>query len=204
FESTLKEVVHAKRLSARKMTELTEISLKLMDRDTQLVSILYRTHKTLPPNAKISSLYVFDALARAARHQVSKQNLIGNIHSPKGNAATFLLKVEGVLEGLFQDMLAIGTAESKDKTQKILDIWAKGNTFPSAILAQLTKLLKGREEVPEIELMPLSTVNPATATMPTSTAPNSTSVLDPQAALLALLTQAATATMASSSECASY
>jgi hypothetical protein len=81
--------------------------------DTQLVSILYRTHKSLPTPAKVSSLYVFDALSRAARNQVNKQGLTGDINSEKGNAATFLLKVEGVLEGLFQDMITTGSLESK-------------------------------------------------------------------------------------------
>jgi len=77
------------------------------------VSILYRTHKSLKPAAKVSSLYVFDALSRAARHQVTKQGITGDTSSPTGNAATFLLKVEGVLEGLFQDMITVGSSEAK-------------------------------------------------------------------------------------------
>jgi hypothetical protein len=81
--------------------------------DTQLVSILYRTHKSLPATAKVSSLYVFDALSRAARNQVTKHGLTGDINSEKGNPATFLLKVEGVLEGLFQDMMSPSNSENK-------------------------------------------------------------------------------------------
>jgi len=72
---------------------------------------MYRTHKSLPASCKISSLYVFDALSRAARQQALKYNFSERHGS--GNCATFLLKVAGVLEGLFQDMLAIGTAEAK-------------------------------------------------------------------------------------------
>jgi len=139
FESTLKEVVHAKRLSASKMGKLTDIALKSMEvrtafvplhntlitnllffrsqlfqqNDTQLVSILYRTHKSLPTTAKVSSLYAFDALSRAARSQANKQGLTGDINSEKGNCATFLLKVEGVLDGLFQDMISAGNPETK-------------------------------------------------------------------------------------------
>ncbi|KAJ6619886.1 hypothetical protein B0H10DRAFT_1127585 [Mycena sp. CBHHK59/15] len=146
FETALKEVVYAKRLSASKMNNLTEIALKSMQDDTQLVSILYRTHKSLQTPAKVSSLYVFDALARAARAQVVKHGLTGDIISRKGNAATFLLKVEGVLEGLFQDMISAGTPESKEKTKKVLDIWSKGNTFPSAILARLKDVVSETEK----------------------------------------------------------
>lgn len=61
----------------------------------------------------MSSLYIFDALSRAARQQVTKLGLTGSSYSEKGNCATFLVKIEGVLEGLFQDMVTIGTEESK-------------------------------------------------------------------------------------------
>lgn len=72
---------------------------------------MYRTHKSLPASCKISSLYVFDALARAARQQATKHNL--SERHTTGNCATFLLKVAGVLEGLFQDMLATRLPEAK-------------------------------------------------------------------------------------------
>ena len=77
------------------------------------MSTLYRTHKSLSPDAKISSLYAFDALCRAARHAVTKHGLTGDINSKKGNAATFLMKMEGVLDGLVKDMSSLGTTERK-------------------------------------------------------------------------------------------
>lgn len=89
--------------------------------DAKLVAILYRTHKSLPNSAKVSSLYAFDALARAARSAVTKNAITGDLNSEKGNAATFLLKIEGVLDGLFQDMIAIGNPEAKVSHK---------NTFP--------------------------------------------------------------------------
>ncbi|KAJ7091443.1 hypothetical protein B0H15DRAFT_922227 [Mycena belliarum] len=193
FESALKEVVHAKRLSASKMNNLTEIALKSMQDDTQLVSILFRTHKSLQAPAKVSSLYVFDALARAARSQVAKQNLVGDINARKGNCATFLLKVEGVLEGLFQDMMAAATPESKEKTKKVLDIWSKGNTFPSAILVRLKDVVSGetgKDTEVKVTTDPRSAIVTPPAVVqvaPIAPAP----VLDPQATLLALLTRAA-------------
>lgn len=85
--------------------------ISYFQQDTQLVSTMYRTHKALPASCKISSLYVFDALARAARQQVIKHNL--SERHATGNCATFLSKVAGVLEGLFQDILATGLPEAK-------------------------------------------------------------------------------------------
>jgi hypothetical protein len=94
------------------------------------VSILYRTHKSLPATSKISSLYVFDALARAARHKVEKQGLVND--SQIGNCATFLQKVEGVVEGLFQDMLSIGSPEAKvSKTYRFQRILSRLTSSPS-------------------------------------------------------------------------
>ena len=81
--------------------------------DTQMVSILYRTHKGLSPSAKVWSLYAFDALARAARNRANKSNMTGNLSSEKGNCATFLLKIEGILDGLFQDLILSGSDELK-------------------------------------------------------------------------------------------
>jgi len=146
FEKILKEVVNAKRLSASKMNSITDIAMKNMGNDTQLVSILYRTHKSLPTVSKVSSLYIFDALSRAARHHVVKHGISGDAYTQPGNCATFLLKVGGVVEGLFQDMVTSGSPESKEKTKKILDIWVKGNTFPPAILSQLSNILKSTDK----------------------------------------------------------
>ncbi len=91
-------------------------AMRRMQNDTQIVSILYRTHKGLSSNAKIWSLYAFDALARAARSQVNKYRLVADVNSEKGNCATFLLKIEGILDGLFQDLASSGSPELKVST----------------------------------------------------------------------------------------
>ncbi|KAF7308880.1 CID domain-containing protein [Mycena kentingensis (nom. inval.)] len=197
FESVLKEIVTAKRLSASKMNTLTDLTLKSMAEDTQLVSILYRTHKSLPSPSKVSSLYVFDALARAARTQVVKQGIAGDINQRPGNSATFLLKLEGVLEGLFQDMISTAP-EAKEKTKKILDIWVKGSTFPPQALAQLKEVLNGTNEkdnAVKVTVDPraaaLAVAAPPPAPVPAPPPAPVASASDPQATLLALLTQAA-------------
>ncbi|KAI6130114.1 hypothetical protein EV401DRAFT_2255210 [Pisolithus croceorrhizus] len=200
FENVLKDVVNAKRLSASKMNKLTEIALKTLNDDTKLVAILYRTHKSLPDSAKVPSLYAFDALARAARSSVAKHGLTADVNPGKGNAATFLLKMEGVLEGLFRDMIAIDNAEAKEKTKKVLDIWVKSNTFPSTMLTRLRDMLM---DVPKestvnstlpgpqvaVEALQQSTTPPSP--LFTTTAPNP----NVQSTLLTLLGQAAQATV---------
>jgi protein NRD1 len=79
--------------------------------------MLYRTHKSLQPQFKVPSLYAFDALARAARSHTLKHGLTGDAQS--GNSATFLLKLEAVLEGLFQDMMGSSVLEGKVSEKNI-------------------------------------------------------------------------------------
>ncbi|KAG8861435.1 hypothetical protein FRB96_002884 [Tulasnella sp. 330] len=141
FEKLLKSAVASSRLSQSKMESLVKLAMKSMENDTQMVSILYRTHKTLPTTSKIPSLYIFDSLARAARSQATKHR--ADASSSTGNAATFLVKMEGILDGLIQDMIAIGTTESKEKTVKILDIWTKANTFSPVVMTRLVGLTQG-------------------------------------------------------------
>jgi len=105
------------------------VAIFLLQNDTQLVSILYRTHKSLPTAAKVSSLYAFDALARAARSQVNKHGLTGDINSEIGNCATFLLKIEGVLDGLFQDMIAAGSTETKVSSSSTNHFFARPSRY---------------------------------------------------------------------------
>ncbi|KAI6114859.1 hypothetical protein EDD16DRAFT_1709104 [Pisolithus croceorrhizus] len=211
FENILKDVVNAKRLSASKMNKLTEIALKTLNDDTKLVAILYRTHKSLPDSAKVPSLYAFDALARAARSSVTKHGLTADANPGKGNAATFLLKMEGVLEGLFRDMIAINNAEAKEKTKKVLDIWIKSNTFPSTMLTRLRDMLMDVPKVAEapsgyfsseptvnsalpgsqvaVEVLQQSTTPPSPLSTTIASNPNV------QSTLLSLLGQAAQATV---------
>ncbi|KAJ3514722.1 hypothetical protein NLJ89_g2215 [Agrocybe chaxingu] len=165
FETILKEVVNAKRLSASKMTQLTDLAMKNMDNDTQLVSILYRTHKSLSTTtSKISSLYIFDALSRAAKHHSSKYGITGDIYTHPGNSATFLLKITGVVEGLFQDMVASALE-------------------PKAIATD-PRINSSTTQTPSQS----SSIPPSG---PNHSPPVPVASLDAQAALLALLTQAA-------------
>ncbi|KAG2011822.1 hypothetical protein CC2G_011892 [Coprinopsis cinerea AmutBmut pab1-1] len=209
FESSLKELVQAKRLSASKITKLTEMAMGSLEHDTQMVSTLYRTHKSLAKEHKISSLYVFDALARAAKSKANKLGLTvpEDTTGLSGNAATFLSKLGGVVEGLYQDMLSCEVPEAKAKCKKVLDLWVKGNTFPASLLSRLSVILEGKKKEPETNgHAPLNVSIPASepvSTLPFAPAPPisatpsaGTPVAEPnpQAALLALLAQAASTT----------
>lgn len=74
--------------------------------DTYLVTSLYRLHRNLAPSSpqKIYSLYCFDSIARACRSKVKKG--IGAKIEKKGTFAGFLQQMEGILDGLVEDLVA--------------------------------------------------------------------------------------------------
>ncbi|KAI0272501.1 hypothetical protein BC834DRAFT_349866 [Gloeopeniophorella convolvens] len=174
----------------------------LLQHDAQMVSTLYRTHKSLDPQYKVPSLYAFDALARAARNHATKHGLTGD--AQPGNSASFLLKLEAVLEGLFYDMMNSGVPEGKEKTKKILDIWGRSNTFSQAVLTRLENVLKGDDTTVPIPVSdavnepvihstpapPQAAANPPTPTGTLESPTDPTGAAAVQAALLALLSQA--------------
>ena len=84
-----------------------------------MVLTLHRTHQALSPSVKGRSLYAFDALARAARHQVNKNNLVADMNSERGNCATFLRRLESILDGFFQDLVSSGNEDLKVSTRHL-------------------------------------------------------------------------------------
>ncbi|RSH87968.1 uncharacterized protein EHS24_000491 [Apiotrichum porosum] len=146
FDDLLDKTVRAPRLSGSKIKELSDSALRLVANDHHLVTSLLRLNTSLPTasTSRISSLYVFDAIARAAKSQVDK----GNGRTPstvrgQGTNAGLLAKMEGVVESWVAGMVDDGKggvwSEGRDKTRKIIEIWRKGSTFPEACISQLAQ-----------------------------------------------------------------
>ncbi|KAF8307789.1 hypothetical protein DL93DRAFT_2222028 [Clavulina sp. PMI_390] len=137
FETSLKALVTAKRLSGSKLTALTELAMKNMKSDARIVSALFRTIRQVPSENKISTLYAFDSVARAAKNQAVKKGL--SAKAAEGNAATFMVKLEAIVEDVFSDLAKATTEvpEIREKMNKVLDLWSKGSTFPSHIMIRL-------------------------------------------------------------------
>lgn len=98
---------------------------------------MFRTHRTLSPAGKVNSLYVFDALARAARSQINKHRLVPPSDPSQGNCATFIVKVEGVLDSLWQDLLSTRDETLKVSLASLTDVTAGALATKSIILRSL-------------------------------------------------------------------
>nr|XP_019045446.1 hypothetical protein I302_05836 [Kwoniella bestiolae CBS 10118]OCF24376.1 hypothetical protein I302_05836 [Kwoniella bestiolae CBS 10118] len=146
FDKLLTATITAPRLSGSKVQKLASLSSELVVQDHQIVTTFFKLNASLPhaSQSRISSLYVFDAIARGAKSDVNKG--IGaqvNKERGKGTQAGMLLKLEGVvdswIEGLLDDGKGGVWTEGKEKSKKIVDIWSKAGTFPQHCLERLTK-----------------------------------------------------------------
>ncbi|KIR80410.1 protein NRD1 [Cryptococcus gattii EJB2] len=144
FRPLLQDTLAAPRLSASKVTHLSRLALHNVAHDHSIVTTLYKLNAALPPasQSRISSLYVFDAIARAAKSAVNKgvgKELTNE--RGKGTQASLLLKLEGVVASWVDGMIDDGKGgvwvEGREKTRKIVDIWQKGSTFPQPCLDEL-------------------------------------------------------------------
>ncbi|WVQ83053.1 hypothetical protein IAT38_005191 [Cryptococcus sp. DSM 104549] len=144
FDSLLESTIKAPRLSGSKVARLATLSESIVNEDRHIVTALYKLNGSLPPatQARISSLYVFDAIARAAQAAVNKGvGVEVGTEVGKGTQAGLLRKLEGVVDTWVDGMVDDGRggvwSEGKDKTRKIIDIWQKHSTFPQPCLDEL-------------------------------------------------------------------
>ncbi|WRT67944.1 uncharacterized protein IL334_004918 [Kwoniella shivajii] len=145
FDKLLSVTVTAPRLSGSKVQKLASLSSELVAEDHHIVTTFFKLNASLPPasQSRISSLYVFDAMARGARSEVNK-GIGAQVRKErgKGTQAGLLLKLEGVVDSWIEGMLEDGKGgvwtEGKEKTKKIVDIWSKASTFPKHCLDRLS------------------------------------------------------------------
>lgn len=156
----------APRLSGSKVKELTDQSQRLFHEDTKLVSAYFRLNNNLPPmsQARVSSLYVFDAIARATQ-KAGRQGseMLKKLEAVVGSWVSGMVDdgrggvwVEGKVGSL---SLLQGTSGrryscvSQDKTRKIIEIWTKSATFPPSCLDKLSTNIRSPDYEPPPPIM---------------------------------------------------
>ena len=111
FDALLDTTVRASRLSGSKVQELIKLSVQLVEDDSHIVTTFFKLNRSLDSASpqRISSLYVFDAIAREARKLVDKgvgREVRGS--GGKGTQASLLLKMEGVVDSWVEGLLGDG------------------------------------------------------------------------------------------------
>jgi len=120
---------------------VTESATQALANAEGLCKVMVKAHVRSPPNSKLISLYLFDAVARHAQEIVRRHGVgfISNIPSSElaTNASTFLRALQDPAVQVGIDSLKNTPEEQREKVRKVIDIWDRAGTFSAKILQQI-------------------------------------------------------------------
>ncbi|KAN0063710.1 hypothetical protein ACQY0O_003760 [Thecaphora frezii] len=154
FLKTLQETVAVNKLSTSRVDRIKTGAATCFHDPSAATSIL-KLHLRSSSSTKVSSLYLFDAIARHAKDVVKKQGAgqdAGDARAPPGSDAIdgttealvagaehFLSWASRVASEIALDTMRSVGREQQEKVRKVIDIWARAATFDSDMLRELQR-----------------------------------------------------------------
>ncbi|KAM9898405.1 hypothetical protein OXX69_009891 [Metschnikowia pulcherrima] len=139
FESVLKELptLRAPGVSGTRIKKLTDLAVKNVADESQLIGVLYSSCKATPSSHKLGALYVVDSIVRVYMDEAKKRGEEITASAPEGTFAAGVYKISELVESLIDDALALSVSPATDvKIGKLVDIWERAQTFnPQTISA---------------------------------------------------------------------
>ncbi|RDA88745.1 hypothetical protein CP532_4024 [Ophiocordyceps camponoti-leonardi (nom. inval.)] len=166
-------------VSGSRITSLTTLCVSNIQSESVLIQKIYTHFKKAPGTHKLGVLYVVDSVTRKWLEQAKAQAQQVNSAAQDGTYAAGVHRVTELMPVLMNDILQSAPQEQKEKIKKLLDIWTKGQTFPSPMLESFREKLSA----PTASTTPPgSPPAAALATLPDSsrpsTAPDGSSILE--------------------------
>lgn len=140
FGSILKELATLKApgVSGSRIKKLTDLAVKNVSEESQLITILYSNCKATPSSNKLGTLYVVDSIVRIYMDEARKQGQEISSQSPDGTFAAGVYKISELIESLVDDALELLISKSSNiKIGKLVDIWERADTFRPEILKSI-------------------------------------------------------------------
>lgn len=141
FSSLLYELIAMNKLSGSRVARVTESATHALHDPDGLSKVMLKAHMRAPPQNKLVSLYLFDAIARHAQ-DIARRNGTGlqTSESPAklaANAAAFLHMLQEPAAQVGTDSLHHAPPEQREKVRKVMDIWDRAGTFHPRILQRI-------------------------------------------------------------------
>lgn len=139
-----------------KIKAITQICVDNIQSEHHIVQKIVQQFQNSAATHKLGVLYVVDAVAR---QWVEKAKAAGQAVSKSAASGTFASGVQlirDVLPVLMTNLVQSAPDNQKEKISKLLDIWQRGQTFPSNMLATFKQLVNGGQ----------NNVPPSPATLP--------------------------------------
>lgn len=145
------QALKAPGVTPSKIKAITQICVDNIQSERAIVQRIVQQFQDSAATHKLGVLYAVDAVARqwvekakAAAQPVSK-------NAAPGTFASGLQLIRDVLPVLMANLIQSAPDNQKEKIAKLLDIWQRGQTFPSDMLATFKQLLNsGQDNVQSI------------------------------------------------------
>ncbi|RCK65236.1 Protein NRD1 [Candida viswanathii] len=144
FEKILKEIptLPPPGVSGSRIKKLTDIAVKEISPETEskLMGILYSQCKANPSTNKLSTLYIVDSIVRKFIEEANKKGEALVPDAPEGTYASAVFKTNELIESIVDDAMEFLINPSvNNKIEKLIEIWAKLETFSPDIIRNLKK-----------------------------------------------------------------
>ncbi|CEI65223.1 hypothetical protein FVEN_g6341 [Fusarium venenatum] len=128
-------------VSGSRITSLTSLCVSNIQSESVLIQKIFTHFKKAPGTHKLGVLYVVDSVTRKWLEQAKSQAQAIDSSAPDGTYAAGVNRVTELMPVLMNDILQSAPKEQKDKIKKLLDIWEKGQTFPTPMLESFKEKL---------------------------------------------------------------
>ncbi|QYT03907.1 hypothetical protein H0G86_010850 [Trichoderma simmonsii] len=121
-------------VSGSRITSLTSLCVANIQSESVLIQKIYTHFKKTPGTHKLGVLYVVDSVTRKWLEQAKSQGQPINSSAQDGTYAAGVHRVTELMPVLMNDILQSCPEDQKEKIKKLLDIWEKGQTFPTSMI----------------------------------------------------------------------
>jgi len=128
-------------VSGSRITSLTSLCVSNIQSESVLIQKIFTHFKKAPGTHKLGVLYVVDSVTRKWLEQAKSQAQAIDSSAPDGTYAAGVNRVTELMPVLMNDILQSAPEEQKEKIKKLLDIWEKGQTFPTPMLESFREKL---------------------------------------------------------------
>ncbi|KAF3765819.1 hypothetical protein M406DRAFT_226994, partial [Cryphonectria parasitica EP155] len=120
-------------VSGSRISAITALCIANVQSESVLIQKIFTHFKKAPGTHKLGVLYVVDSVTRKWLEQAKQQGQPVNSAAPDGTFAAGVNRVTELMPVLMNDIISSAPQDQKDKIKKLVDIWEKGQTFPTAM-----------------------------------------------------------------------
>ncbi|KAL8366083.1 hypothetical protein RB595_004725 [Gaeumannomyces hyphopodioides] len=121
-------------VSGSRIKDITALCVSNIKSESVIIQKIFTHFKRTNGTHKLGVLYVVDSVTRKWMEQAKQLGQTVSSAAEDGTYAAGVHRVTELMPSFMNDILASAPEDQKEKIRKLVDIWEKGQTFPSAML----------------------------------------------------------------------